>query len=461
MDTIVRKTSFRLICLFVGIATLAGCGPSTPYERPEMTIPAQWSQPVSPPERKEISDWWTAFRDPALNQLIDEALQKNSDLAIAAIRVRRAQLQAGLAEDKMRPQLGAQASAELNRQLNNDRSGRRSSLTGTVAWEVDLWNRLGSEADAARWEMLATEEDRAAAALSLTATVATLYWQIAYLNEKIIIGEESIAYARQTFSLVQAQYAAGGATPLELAEAEQSLESQRASLLSLQQQRVEQRNALAVLFDGPPGTVQPEQVRLPSGVLPMVDAGLPADLLARRPDMRAAELRLRGSLAGVDATRASYYPSLSLTGSLGTGSPALIDILKNPIAALGAGLSLPFLQWHQMELAIAVSKTEYEEAVIKFRQTLYQAMVEVENALAARLHYAEQEAVRQKALAAARTAEKLYETRYRAGSVRLQSWLDAQEKRRSAQIALSDARLNQLNAFIALCQALGGSAQLQ
>ncbi|MCW2292044.1 outer membrane protein TolC [Pseudomonas sp. BIGb0408] len=233
-----------------------------------------------------------------------------------------------------------------------------------------------------------------------------------------------------------------------------------ASDVDLRQQRVEQRNALAVLFDGASPVSLIELQSLQGSVLPAVAADLPASLLARRPDLRAAELRLRSSLKSVDATRASYYPDLSLTGTLGYSSSALGNLLQNPVGAVGASLAMPFLQWNQMKLDFAVSKTDYELAVTDFRQSLYQALVDVENGLAGRRHYAEQEAMRSRALDAAREAERIYRIRYESGAVNLQSWLSAQDTRRTAQITLAENRLNQLINAVTLYQSLGGDTDV-
>src|SRR5690606_26558477 len=240
-------------------------------------------------------------------------------------------------------------------------------------------------------------------------------------NERLAASAASIDYARQTLELVQVQYSSGQASSLELAEARQSLESQLASDVALRQQQVEQRNALAVLFDGAEPVAMDEPQRLLDASLPEVAAGLPASLLARRPDLRAAELRLRSSLKNVDITRASYYPDLSLTGTLGYSSDALGNLLRNPVGALGAGITLPFLQYRQMQLNIDVSKTDYELAVTRFRQTLYEALVDVENNLAGRRHYAEQAGMRTRALEAAQEAERIYRIRYQSGAETLQS----------------------------------------
>lgn len=457
----VTRTCLKTLPLLALAIAMSGCGAliSTPYQQPAVTVPANWQQ-LAEAQAGSNADWWKAFADPQLDRLVEQALAKNNSLGSALLNIRRARLQAGLAREAQWPQPGASLNAGRNRDLGGGGSTTHSyALNGSVSWEADLWNRLGSATDAAELQALASEQDYAAARLSLIGTVATLYWQIAYLNERLIAAAASIDYARQTLALVQVQYNAGQASSLELAEARQSLESQLAAEVDLRQQRVVQRNALAVLFDAATPVTMDEPQSLAQTQLPNVDAGLPASLLARRPDLRAAELRLRGTLKSVDATRASYYPDLSLTGSLGYSSAALGNLLQNPVGALGAGLTLPFLQYRQMQLDIDVSKTDYQLAVTSFRQTLYEALADVENNLAGRRHYAEQEGMRNRALEAAQEAERIYRIRYQSGAETLQSWLAAQETRRSAEITRSENRLNQLLNYITLSQALGGDAQ--
>jgi outer membrane protein TolC len=195
---------------------------------------------------------------------------------------------------------------------------------------------------------------------------------------------------------------------------------------------------------------------LPDGALPAVTAGAPASLLSRRPDLRAAELRLRKSVATVDATKVSFYPSLTLTGSVGGSSEALSHVLSDPVGTLGAGLILPFVQWRDMQRSVAISQADYEVAVLGYRQSWYQALSDAENALSARVQYEAQGVSLAQALKAAQTAERLSEVRYRSGSVALKIWLDAQETRRQAENNLAQNRLNRLNALVTLYQALGG-----
>ena len=232
--------------------------------------------------------------------------------------------------------------------------------------------------------------------------------------------------------------------------------TQKANLTQLEQQRTEARNALAILFDQTPENSVVERQKLPDGRLPAVEAGLPASLLGRRPDLRAAELRLRENLANIDATRASFYPSFTLSGSLGGSSTSLESVLRDPITTLGVGLVLPFIQWNTTKLTIKVAETQYEEAVINFRQTLYQALRDVENTLSAYARLEAEKVQLEQALVLARQAEQITETRYRAGATGVQVWLDQQEIRRTAETTLAENCLNRLKNLMKLYQALGG-----
>ena len=470
MTPLLIKLSTTRLCTAIGAVLLAsGCASNFngPYQAPALTLPAQYSQATAATVSGAASSvpgmaWWTRFNDSELDRLVAEVLQRNNNLAAAAIRVRRAQLLAGLADNNLQPRfsgsVGSVASLPLEAGAVTTRS---NSVSLSAGYEIDLWNRLGSLRDVARWEALATEQDRQSTALTLVGTTAALYWQVGFLNQRLAANAESIAYAQTTFNLVQAQYRAGAVSGLEVAQAQQTLASQQASQSALQQLAFEARTALGLLMDGPPAPSLTNPTTLPILALPVVDAGVPAALLGRRPDLRAAELRLRGSFTGIDATRASYYPAFSLTGSLGSSSAQLSSVLQNPAATLGLGVTLPFLQRTAMQLSIRVSETQYEEAVVNFRQTLYTALGDVENALSSRQQLAQQGARLEETLQAALTAERLYEVRYRAGAATLSLWLDAQEKRRTADIALATNRLARLNNQVTVYKALGGDAAVR
>lgn len=442
------------------LLALSACAGTTGYVRPELPLGDGFAQAsavdaAAPVLAAPADRWWEGFADPELDRLVASVLERNNDLAAAGLTLRRAWLQAGLARDALRPQASAGGGATLRRQDGD--SSDSYSVSAGVSYEVDLWRRLGAAADAAGWEAVATEQDLAATRLGLVATTAVSYWRLGYLNHRIALGVQSIATTRRTAELVRAQYRAGGVGRLELNEAEQSVLSQEAAQAALVQQRVEARNALTVLLGGEPWPEAAEPQALPPADPGVIRPGLPADLLGRRPDLRAAELRLRRSLALVDADRAAFYPSIGLTGSGGGASTSLGDVLANPAATLGVDISLPFVNWNRLSLTLETSELDYQRAVIQFRESLLTALQEVNDALSASRQLAIQAEREAGALAAAETAERLYEARYRAGAVPLRSWLDAQERRRGAENALAQTRLDIFQNRVTLFQALGGA----
>jgi len=441
--------------LIIALVALGACSAMrTPYLRPSIDIPPTY--PHADESAVAFLDrWWKSFGDPQLEALVNQALDSNSDLAIAALNVRAAQLQAHIAV--INPTVSAGYVYQNSRQLSgNVPAVRMHSLSASASYELDLWGQLSAYKDAATWEAHATKEDRRSVALALIGTAINLYYQLANLNQRIAYGEQSIAYAGRILQLVNTLKSAGGATQLEVAESEQNLHSLEASQAGLIEQRVELHNAITVLLNGSRSPTSFERAALPEGPPPPVAAGLPATLLQRRPDLRAAELRLRESLARMDAARLSFYPAVSLTGSIGTASTELAQITRSPIGALTAAVALPFVQFNEAKFATEISRTQYEQAVMVFRKTLLQALFDVDNALFARTQLTEESSQLERSLESARTAEHLYEVRYRAGAVALRFWLDAQEARRQAETALADNRLSRLQNYVTICQALGG-----
>ena len=448
------------LCALLVASLLSGCAglARSDYPSPEAMVPVAW-QHASDAATTGTLHWWQAFNDTRLDALITEVLARNADLAAAGIRLKRAHLNAGLAGDQLMPALGASAGSSANKSLKGEgKISRAYSAKATLSWEADLWGRLASSRNAAEWEALATEQDRENTRLALVANTAWLYWQIGYLNQRLSLAGQSIAYSDKALTLAQRKLETGAVSRLDVLQAEQDLASQRASQTQLMQQREEARTTLSLLFDGPPGKAFAEPQTLPEGSIPGVAADLPAQVLARRPDLQAAELRLRATLATGDATRLAYYPKLSLTGSLGSSSDKLRNILSNPLAALAAELALPFLQAKEMKLKTDIAQADYELAVLQFRQSLYAALGDVENALSARNQSVQQGEWLAQSLAAARAAEKINAARYLAGAIPLQTWLDSQEKRRNMESSFAENRYQQLTNQITLNLALGGSS---
>ncbi|MQW90882.1 efflux transporter outer membrane subunit [Acinetobacter wanghuae] len=460
----------KLASALVLASSLVGCAAvvKTPYEQPSIQIPSHFqnssglNQQIH--ERVLADQWWTLFQDPQLNALVDQVLARNTDLAVAGINLQQARIQAKQSASQQGIRV-SNASVSTGRAFELDGGGSSSRGINLnypgLSYELDLFGKLANQTEASRWEALATEQDLQATAQSLIGTTAQLYWQLGYLNERYSVVQQNLATAQKTYDLVQVQYRAGAVSGLDLTQAEQAIQSQKSNLSQIDQQRVETRTALAVLLNEPVQQLNfSEPSRLANIQLPTIQAGLPASLLARRPDLQAAELRLRKALANKDANKASYYPSISLTGALSTGvgtSSSLSSALKNPVATLGAGLTLPFLQWNDMKRDLQVNELDYEKSILQYRQTMYEAFADVENALSARNEINKQVQLQQRNVELAEKTARLTEVRYRNGAVALKNLLDTQETLRNARLTLIQTKQSQYNAYVTLMQALGGS----
>lgn len=464
-----QMTLTKLASAFILGSNLVGCAAvvKTPYEAPATQIPTQFQNAKAMSQQVHADtyadQWWTLFNDAQLNQLVNQVLAANTDLAVAGINLQQARIQAKQSQSQQGIRIGT-AGASVGHRFSLDGDGDSSngislSYPG-LSYELDLFGKLANQTEASRWEALASEQDLQATAQSLVATTANLYWQLGYLNERYSIAQQNLASTQKTYDLVKVQYKAGAVSGLDLTQAEQAVQSQKATLSQIEQQKVETRTALAVLLNQPVQQLNiAEPQRLPRSALPQIQSGLPAELLSRRPDLQAAELRLRKALANKDANKASYYPSINLTGSITTGgaSTSLSNVLSNPAAILGAGLTLPFLQWNDMKRDLRVNELEYEKSIIQYRQTMYKAFADVENALSARNEIDKQVALQERNVQLAEKTEQLTQVRYKNGAVALKNLIDAQRTTREARLSLVQAKQTQYNAYVTLLQALGGS----
>lgn len=449
----------RIGLVLITLMLLGGCAHSG-WAPPSVDVPRHWSAPVqaaTAPAQHLNSDWWTRFNDPGLTAVINEALAASHDLAAATLRMKRARLQAGLANTTLTPDVNVSAQLGASRNLNTRHGQRSARVSGSLSYDLDFWGKQAQRRTAAAWEARAAEAERAQKALELIGATAALYWKFVYLNEQITDRIADLHNARKNFSIVQTRYAAGAVSGLDRARAEQNVSNQQLIQSQLYQQRVETQHAIAVLLNRPPEYRFDTPQRLSDMPLPLVPAGLPVDVLNRRPDLKAAEWRLRASFARIEEARTSFYPNFTLTGSLGSTSDALRSALQNPIAVLGVGLTLPFIQWNTMRLKLSVSENEYEEAVVHFRQKLYVALSEVEDALSERAQLLSEAEQHARIVSQARQIEARAQVRFNAGATDIQPWLEAQDALRNAHRALRKNRLQQLNNRVKLYQALGGA----
>jgi len=402
--------------------------------------------------------WWESFGQKDLNILVEQALNQNTSLIIASYKLEQAKLNVDLATNSMLPIFSGSLQASSSRPL--DKSGASTINAGAnlaVGYELDLRGKLSATKNIKELEALATEQDLQASKLFIEGEVTKLYWQLAYLSENIYLSQQNINSSTKIVDLIRTRYKAGAASKLDLLMAERSLASQKASYEKLLQTRTEAMHALAIILDIEPAKYTDKiPKRFTLEMLSDIPANIPADTLSNRPDIHAAQMRLEEAGLGIDVAKSSFYPSFNLTGSIGTSSNALAEILQNPIGVLGLNIILPFLNWNENSINLKISKVAFEQAKVEFRQKLYSALKEVEDALSANERYALEGRELRQAYLQAQEAEKLYEIRYRAGASNLKDWLDAGQTARNVQLSYVDNLYRQYVNRVNLYLALGG-----
>ena len=457
-----RKAPLVLLLLSLG-----GCFTMPQLRQPQTELPATWPQGQA--EAPVAADWWKAYGDPALDALIEEALARNTDIRLAAARIDEARANLGLARADQFPsaQIGAQASRTRQTAvgsfpipvpLNND-----FKLNLLAAYEVDLWGRYRAATEAARADLLATEYAREVVRLSLTGDVAKGYFALRAFDAQLELARQTRDNRAGAVDLQRLRVDNGVSSELELRQAEAELSAVDASIAQLTQSVREQELALAGLLGRSPRAIVEQQVARGAGLKdlgepPAVPAGLPSELLARRPDLRQAEQGLRAAQARINEAKAALFPDLSLTGNFGSESRRLADLFSGPatIWGLSAGLLQTVFNAGRTEAGIQAADARQTQALVSYEQAVQAAFREVLDALVAHRQAVELgSADQRRAAALARTLE-LAELRYRNGVDNYLQVLDAQRNLYQAQQGVIDARRAQLAATADLIKSLGG-----
>jgi outer membrane protein, multidrug efflux system len=438
---------------------LAGCAIQGPATRPEVAMPAAWTTPATEAASMEGS-WWRSFGAAPLLDLIDEALAANPDLAQTAERVVQAELSLRTAGASLFPSVSAGASTSARRSDGGEGPSTRSESTSaslSVNYEVDLWGRLAAGRRSARAGVEASRFDLDSARLSLAAGVAQAWFQSLALRVRLDIARENLALAERLLAIVEVRYRNGAASALDLSRQRTTVLSQRAAQLPLQEQQRQTEGALALLLGRAPQGFGAPQASFTALAIPEVAPGLPSELLARRPDLAAAEARLAAADADVDAARAALLPSFELSGSAGLASTALLS-LSNPVstATLAASIAQTLFDGGRRQVQVELSESQRRQLVDGYRSAVLASLQEVEVALTQAARYREQETTQQSILDEAQRALQLAERRYREGVDDLATLLDAQRTLFSAQDNLAQTRLARLTAALDLFKALGG-----
>ena len=436
--------------------SLSGCAALVP-EPARPVLPAQWRNAPAAEAAAVDQDWWRSFGSAELTNLVQAARRQSLDVAAAEARMRQAEATTRVVGAELSPSLRADLNASRSARLGGNAEVTGNSFTAGFAasYELDLWGRLRANRDAALATLQASTFDRDAVRLTLSAAVASSWLQSLALQERTAIGQRNLVSAERLQALVESRARAGAATSLEVARQQGLVANQRRALASIHQQADDARTALQVLL----GQTQAPEItgnRLAELTLPAIGAGLPAELLTRRPDIARAEAQLASADANVLAARAALLPSVSLdTGLSGSGN-TLRRVLDNPVYSLAAALTAPIFNAGRLAAGRDLAEARREELLANYRQSIVTAFGEVEIALNATTRLDEQLVAQTEELTQAERALALAESRYRAGAETPIVLLDTQRTLYATQDAAAQLKLARLQAAVALYRTLGG-----
>lgn len=448
-----------LLTLILGAGLLGGCSLSTPIPQSSLQAPAQWNAAADSLVWPQ-AQWWNEYQQPQLSSLVAQARAGNLDLATAATRLLQADAQLRQSGASLLPQLDGGASG---RRGGGDGQSTSSNLSATLSasYEVDFWGRNRAAVDAAAANLNATRYDLEAVAISTDASVASTWFQLVENQARLQLAGENLAAAEQVLTIVDARYRYGADDSLAVSQQRALVAQLRANLPSLQQQTLQLRNSLALLLGQGPDFSLDALPDMASIRVPAPGAGLPSELLSRRPDIRASEQRLLASNANLTVARAALYPSIQLTGNYGAQSNALTDLVSNPLTSwsLIAGLTQPIFDAGRRRAQVDISEASQQEALIAYQRSILDALIDADTALGALQQARRQHQLQEAATAEAALAFELAQARYRAGAITLQNLLDTQRSWFQSQDSLVQQHAAWLQATVNLFRALGGGWQ--
>ncbi|MDR2112063.1 MAG: efflux transporter outer membrane subunit [Candidatus Accumulibacter sp.] len=455
------------------LLALGACSLAPEYRSPESPVPDEWPAGAAyaqdGPDFPQVAElgWRDFFTDAVLQKIIRQALDNNRDLRLAALNVERAQGMYGIQRGDLFPSLrGSGGGTRQRRSGDLSEPGQARTATqysadlGFAAWELDFFGRIRNLSQQALEEYLATEEGRRGAQIALINQVARTYFQLAADRENLALARSTLDGQQAAYALIKRRFDVGMVSDLDLKRALVPVDTARAEVARYTQLAAQDRNALVLLA----GAAIPEEW-LPAGLetanlLRDVAAGVASDVLLRRPDVMAAEHRLKGAYASIGAARAALFPRITLTGSLGSASTELSRLFANGTGTwlFAPQFSLPIFDT-RLWAALRVSETEREIVLAQYEKTVQMAFREVADALAVRGTIDEQLAAQESLTATVADTYRLAERRYNSGIESYLSVLDAQRSHFAAQQSLVTLRYAKLAAQIQLYAALGGGAE--
>ncbi len=457
----------RLALSLAAAGLLTACSLAPTYHRPTAPVANAYPTPTAETSANAASIGWREFfPDQRLQTLIEAALANNRDLRIAALRIEEARAQYNIQSADLLPTLNATASGARSRTPANLSPTGRATVNssyqvglGITSFELDFFGRVRSLNDAALAQYLASEEAARAARISLVAEVAKAYLAERAFAEQYELARKTLESRDAAYKLAKQRFDVGASSALDLRQNEVLVQTARASLATLTRQRAQATNALTLLVGKPlAASLPPEQSLDAQNIVTDIPAGLPSDLLTRRPDIRAAEQRLKAANANIGAARAAFFPRISLTAGIGTASNALDGLFDagSRTWSFAPQLLLPIFDAGRNSASLSLAEVRNNIAVADYEKSIQTAFREVADTLAARATLEDQVAAQRAVLDADADRLKLAEQRYQNGVASSLDVLDAERELFSAEQSLVQARLLRLTNAIDLYRALGG-----
>jgi NodT family efflux transporter outer membrane factor (OMF) lipoprotein len=467
----------RKIPVFALLLSLCGCTVGPNYQRPKLATPAQFRAPEPLPSNEAFSladlKWFELFHDERLQALIKTALIQNYDLRDAVARVEEARANLGITRSNQFPQFGASGGAEFNRFSrggaepipagllpSQNRTFGEASLN-LLSFEVDLWGRLRRATEAARANLLSADETRKTVITTLVSDVATSYLTLRELDYELEISNRTLQTRQQSLDLTKSRQLGGVGTLLDLRQAEQLVDTAAQTIPVIQQQIEQTENQIHLLLGEPPGPVERGQSLAGQEIPPDVPAGLTSALLERRPDIRAAEQTLIAANAEIGVARAAYFPQLTLSGFLGGQSTQLASLFSGSHTAfnLAPQLAQPIFTAGRLRSNVRLTEAQREEALVQYEKTIQTAFSEVSNSLIAHQYTRQSRSKQEDLVYALQDRLRLAYIRYRGGVDTQLDALDADRDLFTAELSLSQIRLQEVLTVVQLYKALGGGWQ--
>jgi multidrug efflux system outer membrane protein len=446
-----------LIAIACGVL-LGGCSLQPTYERPPLPVSANYpayevgSGANATPPAAAIG-WRDFLTDARLQRLVELALANNRDLRVAALNVQQVRSQYRIQRAALLPQVDAGASA------SRGSSTRTNAVEVSASWELDFFGRLQSLSDTALQQYFASEQARRAVQILLVSQVADQYLAMLAGDEMIAVTQHTLEAARASYDLASLQWRVGTGTELSVRQAQTVVEQAQANLAAQQRARAQAENGLVLLVGAPvPADLPPATALERQSLIADIPAGLPSDLLTRRPDIMQAEALLRAANANIGAARAAFFPSISLTGGLGTASSALTALFGGGSLAWSfvPSLAMPIFNGGRLQAELDVARIEKDIRVAQYEKAIQSAFREVADGLAARATYDRQVTSLQRLDAASRRSLELADLQFRTGTTSYLPVLTAQQTLYTAQLSLVQAQLARMTNLVDLYRELGG-----